>query len=91
MWITKKFIWADLNFWRKRSTDLYRNQAYETFVEKNKKWLEDYSLYMAIKNSLGGIAWSEWEAPLKTRQEAALEEKTSGIKRTDGFYLFSAV
>ena len=37
------------------------DQAYETFVEKNKKWLEDYSLYMAIKNSLGGIAWSEWD------------------------------
>ena len=56
------------------------DQAYETFVEKNKKWLEDYSLYMAIKNSLGGIAWSECEAPLKTRQEAALEEKRVELK-----------
>ena len=64
------------------------DQAYETFVEKNKKWLEDYSLYMAIKNSLGGIAWSEWEAPLKTRQEAALEEKRVELKEQMDFICF---
>ena len=57
-------------------------------MEKNKKWLEDYSLYMAIKNSLGGIAWSEWEAPLKTRQEAALEEKRVELKEQMDFICF---
>ena len=59
-------------------------QKFKTY----KKWLEDYSLYMAIKNSLGGIAWSEWEAPLKTRQEAALEEKRVELKEQMDFICF---
>ena len=64
------------------------DQEYETFVENNREWLEDYSLYMAIKNSLGGIAWSEWEAPLKTRQAEALEEKRQELKEQIAFICF---
>ena len=35
------------------------DEGFETFAEENKDWLEDYALYMAIKNSLGGISWSQ--------------------------------
>ena len=62
------------------------DQAYETFVEKNKKWLEDYSLYMAIKNSLERVGGTT-----EDKTGSCPGRKTSGIKRTDGFYLFSAV
>ena len=86
----EKIYMADLNFWRKRSTDLCRIRTYETFVEKNKKWLEDYSLYMAIKNS-----WAELPGAsggtTEDKTGSCPGRKTSGIKRTDGFYLFSAV
>ena len=34
-----------------------------------------YALYMAIKDALGGISWSEWPAELKDREEAALNQK----------------
>ncbi len=37
-------------------------------------WLEDFSLFMAIKESLGGIPWSLWPAPLRDHQPDALVE-----------------
>lgn len=37
--------------------------------------LEDYALFMAIKDSLGGIGLTSWPDPLRLRDPAALEEK----------------
>lgn len=32
---------------------------YEDFCEKEKAWLDDYSLFMALKDANGGVAWAE--------------------------------
>lgn len=48
---------------------------FEVFTEENKDWLEDYALYMAIKNSLEGISWSQWPTELKRRVPRVMEEK----------------
>ena len=40
-----------------------KNEEYEIFVNENAYWLEDYSLYMAIKDRNGGVSWKEWETP----------------------------
>ena len=37
--------------------DCEGDPEYQKFVEENAAWLEDYSLYMAIKDSLNGISW----------------------------------
>ena len=36
---------------------------YSRFCAENAGWLEDYALYMAIKESQGGKNWTEWEPP----------------------------
>ena len=46
------------------------SEKYKNFCKENKSWLNDYSLYMAIKNSQGGKAFTEWDAPLRNREEA---------------------
>lgn len=51
------------------------DEEFREFVKENEFWLEDYSLYMAIKNSLNGISWSQWEDDLKCRDTQALEQK----------------
>ena len=55
--------------------DCEGDPEYQKFVEENAAWLEDYSLYMAIKDSLNGISWIEWPTELKNREKAALAEK----------------
>ena len=37
-------------------------------------WLEDYALFMALKDQHHGAMWTRWEAPLRRRDPAALRE-----------------
>ncbi len=47
---------------------------YQTFFAENRHWLEDFALFAALKESLGGT-WLQWPQPLLRHEEAALEEK----------------
>lgn len=44
----------------------------EEFRAKQSTWLDDFSLFMALKEIHGGKPWHTWEAPLRTRQPEAL-------------------
>mgnify|MGYP000933175238 CR=1 FL=1 len=59
---------AYVRFMKKQPED------FASFCEKEAEWLEDYALFMALKDAHGGIAWFEWEKELKTREEKALSE-----------------
>ena len=65
-----------------------KDEAYDNFIKENAYWLDDYSLYMAIKDSKGGISWNEWEEALKNREEAALENAREELAEEINFYKF---
>ena len=66
--------------------DCETDQEYRKFVKENAAWLEDYSLYMAIKDSLNGISWIEWPTELKNREKAALAEKREKLAKEVDFF-----
>lgn len=43
------------------------------FCQNEAEWLDDYALFMALKDAHNGAAWSEWEYELKMRWWNALE------------------
>lgn len=43
--------------------------AYKTFCKNNKTWLDDYALFMAIKDSKNGASWDTWEDNLRLRTD----------------------
>ena len=45
---------------------------YTEFENKNSHWLDDYSLFMAIKSSNDGKAWYEWPDGLKLKKANAI-------------------
>jgi len=49
--------------------------AYEAFLEENRDWLEDYAIFMALKEEMGGKPWLDWQSELKCHNETALAEK----------------
>ena len=49
-------------------------EDFASFCEENRSWLEDYALFMALKDAAGGAGWSTWEEDLKCRKPEALEE-----------------
>lgn len=65
----------------------YLQQAYHTFKTgpfpdlelafsafcQSRSWLEDYALFMALKDAHGGSAWNRWAPDIAHRQPSALE------------------
>ena len=66
----------------------HERDAYEKFVSENDFWLDDYSLYMAVKDKNDGVSWNEWDAPLKNREEEALSEAREELAEEISFYKF---
>ena len=55
-------------------TSKREGNSYETFCIKNEEWLEDFALFIVIKNHLDGKAWGEWEKGLRDRSSKPLEK-----------------
>ena len=68
--------------------NLEEDAEYKKFVKENKFWLDDYSLYMAIKDKMNGICWDEWEDVYKKRDSIALEEFAESYNNEILFYKF---
>ena len=66
----------------------HEREAYERFISENAFWLDDYSLYMAVKDKNDGVSWNEWDAPLKNREEEALSEARKELAEEISFYKF---
>ncbi len=47
--------------------------ALENFKRENSSWLNDYSLYISLKNHFNGLPWNEWAQDIKNRENAAME------------------
>lgn len=46
---------------------------FEQFCADNAEWLDDFALFMALKDVHSGRAWSEWGMLLRSRQPRAIE------------------
>ncbi len=40
-------------------SDIDKNKKFKAFIKENSFWLDDYALYMAVKNSFGGVSFIE--------------------------------
>ncbi|MCM1102154.1 MAG: 4-alpha-glucanotransferase [Clostridium sp.] len=69
--------------------EVKKKREYLAFVEKNAYWLDDYALYMAIKNSDGeGRSFIEWDADIRLRRKSAMEKCRKTHKADIDFYKF---
>src|SRR5262249_38084079 len=58
-------------FQKETAPDLRADFA--SFCEEQASWLDDFALFMAIKDAQGGKSWQDWPEELHLRQPAALE------------------
>ena len=54
-------------------SDISNNAGYQQFLAENRWWLEDYTLFMALKNFFGGKCWSEWPEDIRLRWGFAMD------------------
>lgn len=59
---------------------------YEVFLSEHSFWLEDYALFMALKDSHGGRPWTQWEPALRHRDPAAMAEACARLAEDVSFW-----
>ena len=48
--------------------------SFRKFCRAEASWLDDYALFMALKDRFGSKAWTEWNTPLRRRESPALDQ-----------------
>ena len=63
-------------------------KAYQTFCIENRAWLEEYSLYMAVKTHFEAHEWLKWPEELRTAQPDVLEKYRKNLQEDIDFWKF---
>jgi len=58
------------------------------FCESNSYWLDDYSLFMALKNYHKGIQWTQWDKSIAFRSGNSINEWSEKLKTEVEFQKF---
>lgn len=64
------------------------SDEYKVFVKNNEYWLEDYALYMSVKNSFGDVSLKEWDEDIRMRNPEAVEKYKKELQDDIGFFKF---
>lgn len=59
--------------WEARATPEQR-AACDEFMHTEQRWLDNFALFMALKEAFGGAVWNQWEPEVVRREPAALDE-----------------
>ena len=60
--------------------------GYNEFCNKNSFWLDDYSLFMAVKDEFDGKEFSKWDDDIRLRKTSALEHYRKSSKTQIDYY-----
>ena len=69
------------------SPETLRNE-FHYFCAENASWLDDFALFMSLKEANGGGAWNGWDASLRSRKKAALDKAKKELAESVERYSF---
>lgn len=75
----------------KSAFERFKNQKiteYDEFKKENSYWLEDFSLYTALKEKFGGIPLGEWDEKYLKRDENTLDIARKTLQNEIEYYNF---
>ena len=52
---------------------IYNNESFRLFIQDNAWWLDDYALFMAVKDFFGGLSWTQWPQDIRMHYGYALD------------------
>lgn len=61
-------------------------EDYHEFCEEQSDWLNDYALFMALKDKNNGVEWGKWDRALKFREPQAIEAARQELQEEIFFY-----
>jgi 4-alpha-glucanotransferase len=69
--------------------DRAQRAAFERFCDEKAHWLEDYALFMALKEAHDGAMWNTWEPPLVQRDPQALAARRAALDEAIHFHKYA--
>lgn len=68
----------------------YKNnkENLEEFKLENKNWIEDYGLFMALKNKFDLKAWYTWDKDIRFREKEAMDKYKKELEDEIGYWIF---
>ena len=54
-------------------SEVYKNEAFKKFCDDNFWWLDDYAVFMAVREYLGGIGWTQWPEDIRMHYGPAMD------------------
>ncbi len=54
-------------------SNISQDEEYQAFLRSNNWWLQDYALFMALKDFFGGVCWTEWPQDIRLHWGFALD------------------
>jgi len=54
-------------------SNVYHDETYQKFCKENFWWLDDYALFIAVKEFFGGIAWQDWPEDIRMHYDFAVD------------------
>ena len=77
-----------LNLLRLAFKNFEKDADYIEFTNSNSYWLDDFSLFMALKNANADSSWQTWEKPLRFRETEAINKAKTQYAKDIEFYKF---
>ncbi len=81
-------ILAATSFYKCLSDNEVLQQSFTLFCQAQNYWLDDFSLFSALRKKHSGASWVEWPADVRTRQNSALERCYEELKEDIDRVLF---
>jgi 4-alpha-glucanotransferase len=70
----------------KRASDRFQQKAskelkseFAEFCDRHRHWLDDYALFMALKEAFGGESWNNWDKEIAQRHPEAIARWTQQL------------
>lgn len=63
-------------------------EQFGAFCEQQSHWLDDYALFMSLREQQGNRIWSKWPVALRDRDAIALQQARKRLQTRIGFFQF---
>jgi 4-alpha-glucanotransferase len=67
---------------------LNKSKEFDEFQEKEAYWLDDYALYMAVKNYFSLRSWQTWDEDIRLRKPEAIKKYTNLLEDEITYWKF---
>jgi 4-alpha-glucanotransferase len=64
-------LWKAFEMFQRTAAQSQRDDL-AAFSQRQAEWLDDYTLFMALKEAHSGMSWTEWERAIVRREPAAM-------------------